>query len=278
MIRLIKPSPFQALNAKWRLIDNSKNYLSESALKSFAFDDTLCQLAGKTDQPSLRFWVHDRTIVLGTQDTRLDHIHDAITILEKNNYRVIVRNSGGLAVLLDNGVLNLSLIFPGETTSSIDGGYERMVAFIRAMFPLAKIDTGEIVGSYCPGSYDLSIDGKKFAGISQRRIRGGIAVQIYLCITGSGSERAQVVRDMYSHAVKEPNPKFTAPDVTPTVMASLNELLDETFTVEQIVEKAKQTAQLFDITLNEQAFSADEALLFDTQLERVIERHNRCLN
>ncbi|MFS0788483.1 lipoate--protein ligase family protein [Shouchella sp. 1P09AA] len=275
---MIKPSPFQALNAELRLIDNSKNYLSESALKSFAFDDTLCQLAGKTNQSSLRFWVHDRTIVLGTQDTRLDHIHDAITILEKNNYRVVVRNSGGLAVLLDNGVLNLSLIFPGETTSSIDGGYERMVAFVRAMFPEAKIDTGEIFGSYCPGSYDLSIDGKKFAGISQRRIRGGIAVQIYLCITGSGSERAQVVRDMYSHAVKEPNPKFSAPHVTPTVMASLNELLDETFTVEQIVEKAKQTAQSFDITLNEEPFSAEETLLYETQLERVIERHNRCLN
>ena len=31
------------------------------------------------------------------------------------------------------------------------------------------IDTKEIEHSYCPGRFDLSIDGKKFAGISQRR-------------------------------------------------------------------------------------------------------------
>ena len=54
-----------------------------------------------------------------------------------------------------------------------------------------EIEAREIVGSYCPGSYDLSIKGKKFAGISQRRIRKGVAVQIYLCVNGSGSERAE---------------------------------------------------------------------------------------
>ena len=55
-----------------------------------------------------------------------------------------------------------------------------------------EIEAKEIVGSYCPGSYDLSIAGKKFAGISQRRIRNGVAVQIYLCVSGSGQERAQL--------------------------------------------------------------------------------------
>lgn len=39
------------------------------------------------------------------------------------------------------------------------------------------IEAKEIVGSYCPGSYDLSIRDQKFAGISQRRIRGGVAVK-----------------------------------------------------------------------------------------------------
>lgn len=38
----------------------------------------------------------------------------------------------------------------------------------------AKIEAYEIEGSYCPGSYDLSIGGKKFAGISQRRLRAGL--------------------------------------------------------------------------------------------------------
>ena len=37
------------------------------------------------------------------------------------------------------------------------------------------IEAKEIVGSYCPGSYDLSIRDQKFAGISQRRIRGSLS-------------------------------------------------------------------------------------------------------
>ena len=66
-----------------------------------------------------------------------------------------------------------------------------MLAFVRMLFPEAgdRIEAYEIIGSYCPGSYDLSIDGRKFAGISQRRLRQGIAVQVYLCVEGSGATR-----------------------------------------------------------------------------------------
>ena len=71
-----------------------------------------------------------------------------------------------------------------------------------------EIDTREIEHSYCPGKFDLSIDGKKFAGISQRRVRGGIAVQIYLCVEGSGSERAEMMRVFYEHALKGEVTKF----------------------------------------------------------------------
>lgn len=51
--------------------------------------------------------------------------------------------------------------------------------------------------------YDLSINGKKFAGISQRRVRGGVAVQIYLCADKSGSERADLIRRFYQAALKD---------------------------------------------------------------------------
>ena len=71
-----------------------------------------------------------------------------------------------------------------------------------------EISTHEIERSYCPGKFDLSIDGKKFAGISQRRVRGGIAVQIYLCVEGSGSDRASMMREFYQHALKVKRPSF----------------------------------------------------------------------
>lgn len=260
-----------------RMIDNSTNYMDESALRSFAYDDMLCTISGKKHQSALRFWVHKQTIVLGTQDTRLTYIQDAITFLQKQHINVVVRNSGGLAVYLDEGVLNISLIFPGEATFSINDGYERMVSLIRNMFPHAKIDTGEVKGSYCPGSYDLSIAGKKFAGISQRRIRNGIAVQIYLCVTGSGSDRAIAVKEMYECAVQDSEPKFDYPIIDPTVMASLNELLHEEYSIEQVIDLAKKSASSLKLDLYEEPLSAEEELLYETQLERVIDRHNRCL-
>ena len=117
---------------------------------------------------------------------------------KENNFNVIVRNSGGLAVVLDEGVLNVSLLFQEtEKGIDIDLGYDTMWHLIQEMLKDydVTIEAKEIVGSYCPGSYDLSIRDQKFAGISQRRIRGGVAVQIYLCATGSGSERAALVRD-----------------------------------------------------------------------------------
>ncbi|KLD59881.1 lipoate--protein ligase, partial [Lactiplantibacillus plantarum] len=44
-----------------------------------------------------------------------------------------------------------------------------MVDYVQAVWPQLNITTGEITRSYCPGDYDLSIAGRKIAGMSQRR-------------------------------------------------------------------------------------------------------------
>ena len=74
-----------------------------------------------------------------------------------------------------------------------------------------EIEAREIVGSYCPGSYDLSIEGKKFAGISQRRIRKGVAVQIYLCVNGSGVGVQRLIKQFYEHSKKGRETKHVYP-------------------------------------------------------------------
>ena len=77
-------------------------------------------------------------------------------------YNAIVRNSGGLGVVLDQGVLNISLIFKGQTEITIDEAFTVMYLLICKMFENENvdIDTKEIEHSYCPGRFDLSIDGK----------------------------------------------------------------------------------------------------------------------
>ncbi|GAA3316596.1 hypothetical protein GCM10020331_013050 [Ectobacillus funiculus] len=66
--------------------------------------------------------------------------------------------------MLDEGVLNMSLILR-ETENSIDinRGYDAMWNLIQRMLKdyNATIEAKEIIGSYCPGSYDLSIQSKK---------------------------------------------------------------------------------------------------------------------
>ncbi|MDA1476743.1 lipoate--protein ligase family protein [Bacillus changyiensis] len=225
----------------WRIIDQSSLGPYFDAKQSFAIDDTLCASIGKGLSPATaRSWVHHDTVVLGIQDTKLPFLQEGISFLESSGYKVIVRNSGGLAVVLDSGVLNVSLIFQDKKNGiDIDRGYEAMVELINRMLSAynVEVEAYEIVGSYCPGSYDLSIDGKKFAGISQRRLRGGVAVQVYVCADQSGSERAELIRRFYDIALKDQRgqTKTVYPDIRPETMASLSELLHEDITVQNLM-------------------------------------------
>lgn len=265
----------------WRFWDQSLIGKSRSALESFAADDLLCHLVGQGLSPAtIRTWVHDQTVVLGIQDHRLPFVEDAQDFLRTQGYTPIVRNSGGLAVVLDDGVLNISIVLSEkEQPVDIDTGYEVMLAFIQFLFPEAegKIEAYEIVGSYCPGSYDLSINGKKFAGISQRRLRQGIAVQVYLCVEGSGSARADLIREFYEIGVQGEETKFNYPVIKPEVMASLNELLNASFTVQDIVIRIQQLLHQLSTKIASQAVTQDEMELYQFYLLRVVERNKKML-
>ncbi|WP_416147819.1 biotin/lipoate A/B protein ligase family protein [Salipaludibacillus sp. HK11] len=221
----------------WLFFDQSVSGLSMNPMYSFAMDDTLCRRAAELEDTAIaRSWVHDRTIVLGIQDSRLPFIQAGIDFLTEKGYQVIIRNSGGLAVVLDPGIYNLSLVFREEKGLTIDRGYDLMVAFTRSVLDELgeSIVDGEIKESYCPGRFDLSVNGQKFAGISQRRLRGGVAVQIYLAMNGSGSDRAHLIREFYNRAVNGAATKFHYPRIDPEKMASLEELSGHRFTSDEL--------------------------------------------
>jgi octanoyl-[GcvH]:protein N-octanoyltransferase len=267
--------------AKWRIIDQSNFGPMFDAKQSFAIDDTLCTSVGTGQSDAVvRAWVHYNTVALGIQDTKLPYLHEAVSFLKTQGYHVIVRNSGGLAVVLDEGVLNISLIFP-ETTKAIDinQGYEAMWQLIQAMFSAYNkaIEAREIVGSYCPGSYDLSIAGKKFAGISQRRVRGGVAVQIYLCINGSGSARAELIRQFYELGLKGETTKFVYPTIVPSTMASLSELLNEDLTIPSVMLLLLRTLQSFGGEIYSSALTGEELSLYEYYWERIVNRNEKAL-
>ncbi|MET3575737.1 biotin/lipoate A/B protein ligase family protein [Bhargavaea ullalensis] len=265
----------------WRFIDQSVSGLGRSALESFAMDDTLCHLVGQGKSiPAVRTWVHDRTVVLGIQDHRLPYIGEAVSFLETNGWRPIVRNSGGLAVVLDEEVLNITIALTEQGRPiDIPAGYEVMLEFVRLLLPEAaeQIEAYEIVGSYCPGSYDLSIDGKKFAGISQRRLRGGIAVQVYLCAGGSGAKRAELIRDVYETGLKGEKTKFEYPSIRPEVMASLTELLGKPVTAFELNTRVRRLLGVLSGDVRQNLFEGEEVDLYGKYLKRVVERNAKLL-
>ena len=211
---------------------------------SFAIDDAIATTVGENlSPPTIRLWIHDKTLVLGIPDSRLPHMDRGIEYMKSLGYDVIIRNSGGLAVLLDKGVLNMSLILPNKNELSIHDGYELMYHFIQYLFKeyTTNIKAYEIKGSYCPGDYDLSINGIKFAGISQRRVRDGVAVQIYIDIEGSSKSRAAIVKQFYDLSIGDEKTKYDYPDVNPNVMGTINELLSINMTVDSFIRHIYQT-------------------------------------
>ncbi|WP_099159357.1 lipoate--protein ligase family protein [Virgibacillus ndiopensis] len=269
-------------HATFRYIDQSniKFFYNEplTALSSFAIDDALAlSVSDGGSPPSIRLWVHPDTIVLGIPDARLPYINDGIQYLQKRGYRAVVRNSGGLAVALDNGVLNISLVLPGVKHLSIHTCYEAMVSFVQYMLRdlTDKIEAYEIVGSYCPGDYDLSIGGRKFAGISQRRVKDGAAIQIYLDVEGNGRERAEMIRQFYEVSHRGEKTKFSYPMVVPETMASLSELLDENISMEDMKSRVRLSLEELSNEVVVIDFSDSELGAFEKRLEQMKKRNEK---
>lgn len=265
----------------WRYIDQSVSGIGRSPLESFAADDTLCHLIGAGLSPAtVRTWVHSASVVMGIQDHRLPFVQAGMDLLEERGYHPIVRNSGGLAVVLDEGILNISIVVSEKDGHlDINAGYDMMVELVKVLFPeiTERIEAYEIVGSYCPGSYDLSVDGKKFAGIAQRRIRGGIAVQIYLSVEGSGGARAELVRDFYERSLQQEPTKFDYPNVRPEVMASLSEIIGEPLSVPGVNARLQQFLYAHSEEMRMGPFVEDEMEQYTYYLTRVFERNKKLL-
>lgn len=216
----------------------SMPYKKDQDFAHFALTDALITYAGTHEQPLLHFWQTDPLVILGMMDTKIGHFKQALPVFDEYQYRKIVRNSGGLAVISDPGVLNVSLIYPSkENRLTIDRGYEYMLDFVRETFyPLYpyEIKAYEITHSYCLGDYDLSIDGRKIAGISQRRIKNGVAIMLYISINGDQKKRAQILKEFYDKGLDGSEPAGRYPDIHPEVMTTLEKAYGTTLSVNEV--------------------------------------------
>lgn len=265
-----------------RLIDHTEinqfSTINYEALTSFAIDDALAMSVGDYAAPvTIRLWIHDKTVVLGTPDSRMPYIENGLNFLKNHQQNVVIRNSGGLAVALDSGVLNLSLIIPNSNQVSINTGYDIMTSLVKNLLTdyTNKVQAYEIVGSYCPGDYDLSINGVKFAGISQRRVKNGISIQIYLDINGHSNTRANLIKDFYSISLNNTETTIKYPEVNPSVMGSLSSILNKEITVQDILTRLTQLINRYTTSLTKDHFTQTELTQFHKRLEQMHKRNEK---
>lgn len=207
---------------------NQPIYQTADFFLPFALTDVLIEDSGQQEQPYLHFWQLSQGMILGMKDTRLPHLQKALATLPASGYTPVVRNSGGLGVVADDGVLNISLILPVTTHQlTTDAAYEKMYQLIQQAFPEVTLTPGEVATSYCPGEFDLSIQGQKIAGIAQRRIKNGVAIMLYLSVNGDQNKRGVLVRDFYHAGLKEAFGTLGYPPVDPKSMANLADFLPE---------------------------------------------------
>lgn len=207
------------------ILDTSDQPLSADILFPYAWDESMCRQM-KADSPALiHIWRHPKAFVLGLRDRQLAYVSQAANWLLGQGYDVAVRNTGGAAVPLDLGVVNISLVMPNpHHTLNFRDDFTRMVRFIRqSLLPwTSAIHVGEIKGSYCPGDYDMSLNGLKFCGIAQRRQAKGFVVQAFVNVEEIGTARTDIARSFYERASSGVE-QYPIIDTDRT--ASLNELI-----------------------------------------------------
>ncbi|WP_249901906.1 lipoate--protein ligase family protein [Paenibacillus sp. PK3_47] len=204
---------------------------AEDMLLPFAFEETLCRDVGAgLTPPSLHLWSHPGGVVLGLRDSKLPRAAEAMAALERQGIRTAVRHSGGAAVPLDAGIVNVALVLP-KPPGKLDfhDDFRLLASLIAEAVAVshpqaaAQIRAGEIAGSYCPGDFDLAIGGRKFCGIAQRRQNSAYFVHAFVVVSGSGEERGELIRGFYGAAAGG-DESLTYPRVRPEKIAALSEL------------------------------------------------------
>lgn len=209
------------------LLDRTREAEGPGVLHSFALDELLCRQTGQGGPAICHLWRHPRAFVLGVRDSRLPSADAAQQKLRSLGYDTAVRHSGGAAVPLDPGVVNVSLILPiGKERAHQDfhEDFKIMVELIRAALldTGCTVEAGEIAGAFCPGDYDLAISGRKFCGIAQRRQNKAFVIQAFVIAEGPGRKRAEMVRSFYDIAGEGASGDY--PRVVPSSTASIEEL------------------------------------------------------
>ena len=230
----------------------------------------MCRRVGAGHLPVAHIWRHPDAFVAGLRDRRLPRAVDAMNGIRARGTAVCVRPSGGAAVPLNPGVVNVSLILPNPGHAiNIHDDFREMASIIaESLNPWStQAQTGEVQGAFCPGDYDVSVGGLKFCGIAQRRQAKAYIITAFIIVEGQGI--GWLLR--YVNSMTRPRGIAEGyPEVKPGTMASLQELTGVPSTAAYTASLVRTLRNRYPHAETERVLSvdADDVLLTAEQMKQ----------
>jgi hypothetical protein len=115
---------------------------------------------------------------------------------------VFLRKSGGGACPVGPGTLQISMIETAAPSATMTAKYQFIAALIQETFRTFQIisQIGLVTGAYCPGSYDIAVEGKKIAGMSQHWFRNRRGIR---CVVTAASINIEEPPDILAGIVNQ---------------------------------------------------------------------------
>lgn len=144
------------------------------------------ELDEQSATPSIMIWRCVKALLVTRSETRLPHFERAAVEMQASGWQVFLRKSGGGACPVGPGTVQVSIIEAAFPAVSMKEKYNALAELIQSALCAFQINsqTGSIPQAYCPGSYDLAVEGRKIAGMSQHWFRNRIGTH---CIVTSAS-------------------------------------------------------------------------------------------
>ncbi|MGL4522438.1 MAG: lipoate--protein ligase family protein, partial [Bacilli bacterium] len=221
--------------------------------------------------PSIRLWSVEHSMVLGAQDTATPHLQEGLHHLLQQQWQLFVRTSGGRIVGLTNDIVNLSLLFPNHRIYPTNWYFEQCFLFVQNIFSQLGIvvSYGEVSKSMCSGTYDITIDGKKVAGIALKKKRNCTIVHCYIQMFQLNHRTFDAIEHFY-----------TRTHLPHSVSYAMHTSIDEWCDSISIAHLSRCIAHLFsehDIIAQTGKITDAERLLFTQETEKLRLRSLRLL-
>lgn len=122
--------------------------------------------------PRAFIWRGRQSLIAAPTDQHLPSFDAAAGILRSRGWPVVVRQTGGTAVPLTPGIVNLSLLLPWQgPPPGLAPGYAALCAPLLAALAALGVpaDTGAVPHAICDGAANIRIGARKLVGTSQRQ-------------------------------------------------------------------------------------------------------------